>query len=486
MAATGLTQQRGGRVSAPAPRPAPERVAVRRRLARRADLVGTAGIAVVVTAAVLWLHGGGLSALHTPGGPTTSIGRLSGLLASALLLLQVLLMARIPWLEAVWGQDTLARWHRRFGMASFYLMVGHIATITLGYAQSAHVNLLSQAWDLVVNYPAMLLAAAGTLALLMVVATSIRAARRRLRYESWHLLHLYAYLGVGLALPHQLWTGTDFTSSTVATVFWWGLWGAAALAILLFRLVLPIARSVRHRLRVLAIIDEGPGVTSVVLSGRALDRLGVQAGQFCQWRFLAGPGRTRSHPYSLSAPPTANRIRLTVKDLGDGSAALAGLAVGTRVLFEGPHGVMTADRRLRRDALLIGAGIGITPLRALAERIAFEAPGPDWNGVRRPAVTVLHRISTAAGALFAAEFAELGRRAGAVTVPIPGRRGPGSSFLPGPGPVDARAALFRLVPDLLEREVYVCGPGSFLAEVRSVLRAAGVPAGQVHAEEFAW
>ena len=67
-------------------------------------------------------------------------------------------------------------------------------------------------WNLTVTYPGMLLALGGTLALVMVVVTSIKAARRKLRYESWHLIHLYAYLGVGLALPHQLWTGTDFTS----------------------------------------------------------------------------------------------------------------------------------------------------------------------------------------------------------------------------------------------------------------------------------
>ena len=59
----------------------------------------------------------------------------------------------------------------------------------------------------------MLLALAGTVALVMVVVTSVREARRRLRYESWHLLHLYAYLGAGLALPHQLWTGADFTAN---------------------------------------------------------------------------------------------------------------------------------------------------------------------------------------------------------------------------------------------------------------------------------
>jgi ferredoxin-NADP reductase len=64
-----------------------------------------------------------------------------------------------------------------------------------------HANAVAGAWDLVTTYPGMLLAALGFGALVMVVVTSVRAARRRLRYESWHLLHLYAYLGVGLALP---------------------------------------------------------------------------------------------------------------------------------------------------------------------------------------------------------------------------------------------------------------------------------------------
>ena len=79
--------------------------------------------------------------------------------------------------------------------------------------QPADAGVLHEIWLLVTVYPGMLLATAGTAALIAVVVTSIRAARRRMRYESWHLIHLYAYLGVGLALPHQLWTGADFTAS---------------------------------------------------------------------------------------------------------------------------------------------------------------------------------------------------------------------------------------------------------------------------------
>src|SRR5438477_332727 len=169
---------------------------------------------------------------------------------------------------------------------SFHLMVVHIVLITLGYAGQAHVNVFGELWDLVITYPGMLLATAGTLLLVMVVVTSMRAARRRLRYESWHLLHLYAYLGAGLALPHQLWTGTDFVGSPAATVYWWTAYTVAAGSVLVFRLGVPLGRSLWHDLRVAAVVPEAPGVVSVYLRGRRLHRLPVRAGQFFQWRFL--------------------------------------------------------------------------------------------------------------------------------------------------------------------------------------------------------
>lgn len=166
------------------------------------------GLAYVVAASVLvvlalWLHGGGIHQLlnASRGDQLTAAGRLAGLLTADAMLVQVALMARIPWVEQSYGQDRLARWHRWLGFGSFTAMIVHIGLITLGYASSARTGLLAQAWDLVWNYPGMLLAVAGFAALVMVVVTSLRAARRRLRYESWHLLHLYAYLGVGSRCP---------------------------------------------------------------------------------------------------------------------------------------------------------------------------------------------------------------------------------------------------------------------------------------------
>ena len=216
-----------------------------------------------------WAAGGGIQDLSGWKTGLTSTGRLTGLVASVLLLVQVLLMSRLPVVERAFGQDRLARIHRLVGFTSFNLMIAHIALITWGYAAGKILATPAMLWDLTIDYPGMLIAAAGTLCLVMVVVTSIKAARRRLRYESWHLLHLYAYLGVGLALPHQLWTGQEFLASTARTVFWWGLWIASIASVLIFRVALPLWRSGRYGLRVLSVVPESDDVVSVYLAGRA-------------------------------------------------------------------------------------------------------------------------------------------------------------------------------------------------------------------------
>jgi ferredoxin-NADP reductase/DMSO/TMAO reductase YedYZ heme-binding membrane subunit len=442
------------------------------------DATGALGWAVLLVVVALWVAGGGVQELASASGFLTSTGRLTGLLASALLLLQVFLMARVPWVEQAWGQDELARTHRLVGFTSFTLLVAHVVLITLGYAAATPLGLWGTAWDFVVNYPGMLLAVAGTAALVMVVVTSVKRARRRLRYESWHLIHLYGYLGAGLALPHQLWTGTDFRSSPTATVFWWGLWIVCAGAVVLFRVALPLHRSLRTPLRVVDVRPEGPGVTTVTVAGERLDRLRVRAGQFLQWRFLDGPGWSRAHPYSLSAAPDGRTLRITVAHEGDGSARLASLRPGTRVLVEGPYGRLHGGVRTRRKVLLMGAGIGITPLRALLEELPQE-PGD---------VTVVHRVRSRRDAVLAQELSALAAVRGARYVQVEGRRIRGrESWLPAQAAhLSDAQALRELVPDVAEHDVYLCGSDGWMTAARAAALDAGVPRHAVHLERFTY
>lgn len=431
-------------------------------------------VLAVVSVVVLWASHAGVSALQDgPAAALTTTGRLLGLLASLLMLVQVLLMARVPALERSFGQDGLARAHRWVGFGSFALLLGHVALVTQGYALADGRNPVGEIWRLTLDYPGVLLAVAGTGMLVLVVATSLRRARRRLRYESWHLLHLYSYLGAGLVLPHQLWTGADFLVSPAVTLLWWSAWGATAAMVLTYRIGLPLTRSLRHQLVVEAVVPEAPGVVSLHLRGRRLDRLHARSGQFFLWRFLGAPGRTRAHPYSLSAVPSAGMLRITVKDLGDDSGWVHAVRRGSRVALEGPYGRLTSERSTGRPALLLACGVGVTPLRALAEELT--AAGRD--------VVLLHRLRTSSDALFADELLAL-RSAGLRTVHLTGPRQEAGGFLPGPdGDV---AALRRAVPDVSRRDVFVCGPPAWAVAARAAVQAAGVPRRRVHEERFAW
>ena len=422
-----------------------------------------------------WVEDRGVQDLSAWASGLVSAGRLTGLVASVLLLAQVLLMARLPPLEKAFGQDRLAQVHRLVGFTSFNLMLAHVVLITWGYAAGKVLATPGMLWNLVIDYPGMLLGAAGTVCLVLVVVTSVRLARRRLRYESWHLLHLYAYLGVGLALPHQLWTGQQFVDSPVKTVFWWTSWALAATTVLLWRVGLPVWHNLRHRLRVTRVVPEAPGIWSVYLTGHHLDRLRVEAGQFFSWRFLHGPCWSRANPYSLSAAPDGRSLRVTVQTVGDGSTALSSLRPGTRALVEGPFGRLSPRARTRRRVALIGAGVGLTPLRALAEGLDY-APGD---------AILIERFTT--HPLFARELDVLSQERGLQLLRLPGRRRSSDSWLgDGIGSTDDLTALRFWIPDVAERDVYLCGPAAWTALVERTLRSAGVAADHIHIETFAW
>jgi len=427
---------------------------------------------IAVNAAVtlgLWFRHGDVHAMSGPGGIATAAGQLTALAGTYAVLVQLLLMARVPWLERRVGLDRLAVWHRWNGFAAVWLLVGHAVLTTLGYAQSSHLSLVDETRDLIAHYPDVLMAIVGLGLLMAVGVSSARAGRRSLSRETWYAIHLYAYLGVALSFAHQLAVGTDFSGDRVARVWWIALYVAVFGSILGWRVVRPWRLNARHALRVREVMTEAPGVVSIYLTGRDLDLLGAQSGQFFLWRFLT-PGRWwKAHPFSLSAAPSKRSLRITVKDLGDDTHTLQYLRPGTRVFAEGPYGTFTADLRTRRKVLLIAGGIGITPLRALLASMP-ASPGD---------LTLLYRAVTADEVIFRDELAQLGQRRGVVLHALLGE-------VIGDDRTDQLGvpAIKQLVPDVESRDVFVCGPPGLVDAVRRRLRLIGVPPAQIHFERF--
>jgi predicted ferric reductase len=439
-----------------------------RRTARwAAAALAAANAAIVVS---LWSRAGGLREIDDAASALTALGRLCGLLGAYLVLVQVLLLARIPVLDRSVGFDRLTVWHRRNGKVALGLLLVHATAITAGYTLADGISLWDEAGRLLSAYPGVITALAGLLTLVAVVVTSLVIVRRRLRYETWYFVHLYTYLAIALAFSHQIATGQEFVGEPAARLYWQGLYIATLAAVVVFRLGLPALRNLRHRLRVERVIEEAPGVVSLEIGGAHLDALKARPGQFFSWRFLTREHWWQSHPFSLSAAPDGRRLRITVKEVGDFSGGVRAIRPGTRVVFDGPHGAFTAAARRRPRVALIAGGVGITPIRALLEELQGE-PGD---------ITLVYRAAREDDVILRGELDELARRRGVEVHYVVGdHRGPGAAELL------SADHLGRLVPDIAARDVYVCGPPAMADATGASLRRAGVPRRQVITERFA-
>jgi ferredoxin-NADP reductase len=226
--------------------------------------------------------------------------------------------------------------------------------------------------------------------------------------------------------------------------------------------------SLRHRLTVAEVVRETPDVVSVRVTGRDLESLHADAGQYFRWRFLASRQWQAAHPYSLSRPPEPDSMRITVKAVGRHSSRVAALRPGTRVIAEGPCGGFTAARRSRTNVLLIAGGVGITPLRSL-----FESLCPAGG-----TITLLYRVGARAEVLFDDELQAIAEQTGKEVSLLLGHRAD-----LGYDPL-ASGMLVRHIPDLRHRDIYLCGPRGMAHTVRNELRTEGVARRHLFTESF--
>ena len=189
----------------------------------------------------MWLRHDGLDQLSTLGGTLTAIGQLTGLYGTYLALIQLVLMSRSPWLDQAFGMDGLARAHRWLGLRDGLAAARHTSSSSPPATRSATAATSStEFWTLITTYPYVLMALASGGLFALVAISSIRAARRRLSYETWYGLHLYAYLAIALGFLHQLFVGADFIHDPIAVGYWVALYVATVALILVFRIGQPV------------------------------------------------------------------------------------------------------------------------------------------------------------------------------------------------------------------------------------------------------
>jgi len=439
------------------------------------DLLVTLLWASGAAAVALYLAYGGMSDWTSPAGVITGLGIIAGLIGSDFVLVMLVLAARVPVIDRTIGHDRAVATHRRLGKPALYLLLGHGALLLIGYGMSTGINPIAEIGPMLA-LPDMPLAFIGTGLFILVVITSLVAVRRKFSYEGWHLVHLLSYLAVIFALPHQFSDSGMLAAGTGQRVYWIALYVLALAAIVFHRILKPIISTFRHRITVVGTETLSPGVVSIHLRGENLRRLGTEGGQFVIWRFWTGKTWYHSHPISLSAMPSDNRARITVRELGNGSARISSIPVGTPVSIEGPYGIFSDVARTAPRLAIVAAGIGVTPVRALLEN-ARIAPGE---------ATILLRAGDTDETYLWDEVGDIAAAKGATLYTSVGHRSRGSSSWLAEKDARRGVTLQSIFPHLMQSDLYLCGPSSWLDAVEAEARALGIPEHQIHAERFDW
>jgi len=228
------------------------------------------------------------------------LAHVCGMAAGYGVLVLLALMSRAPALERGVGADVLTRWHAAGGRMGVGLVVVHAWAATVAWSESRREGLALAGWH-VIGLPGLAVTTAGTLLLLGVAVASARSARHRLSFEAWHAIHLLTYVSVAMTFLHQL-AGPDLAGRRPLQLAWALLYANVFALLVRHRVIAPLRQASRHRLRVVSVVPETPGVVSIEMAGEHLDELRAEPGQFLRWRFLTQttgcrptPSRCRPH-----------------------------------------------------------------------------------------------------------------------------------------------------------------------------------------------
>lgn len=414
-----------------------------------------------------WSGSGVLLSSDTPG-VMLAAGRFFGLLSVTGVLAQFMLMGRIKWIERSFGHDKLANVHRKVGKLVLISIIAHVLLITGSYAQISNINFLAQSVAFLQTND--LLKAQMAFGLfLVVVVSSLAIVRLKLSYETWYFVHLVTYLAVLLAFSHQLSWGGDFTNN-LFTGYWYAIYFFVVANFVFYRFFVPFKNFFQYQFVVSAVTPDTKNTVSITITGRDISKFKRESGQFLIVRFLDLKRFWQAHPFSLSWGANNEDLRITVKNSGDFTSKVANISPGTKVMIDGPHGVFTNKFRTKRSVLCIAGGIGITPIRSLIEELSIK----NLN------VILLYSNKQADNIPL---FNELKEYVSQKKLTMHLIVTEDNNYKGEHGRINSEM-IKRLVPDVLGRDIYLCGPVPFMKAIEKSLSEIGISKAQLHTEKF--
>lgn len=397
------------------------------------------------------------------------LARSTGLGAMTLLVVALVLPSRLDWLISSLGIESILRGHRVVAVSVTALVAAHLLLVLASDPRGVSIldlrDTTSAAWAAIIS----------TIALGVVVVLAFQRKRRRPRYEGWRMAHIaLAFAALLTSWLHVWWLG--YAEDRPLVRAWLIVLTAIALGVVLHRWLWRPLCSHRRSYLVEEIRVEGRDVVTVVLRAHLHSGMDFEAGQFAWLKIGSSPFVFEEHPFTIaSTAESPHRKEFTIKASGDFTQLLRGLRPGRRVFLDGPYGSMTTENlESSTGFVMIAGGVGITPmlsiLRTLRDR-ADDRPHYLLVGAR-----------TEHDLMMRSEIYRLRHRLNLTVTEVvasPSRRWGGET-----GRIDAALLKRRLPPLAQHYDFFLCGPPPMVIAVSRALRARGIPAENIHTEQF--
>jgi predicted ferric reductase len=414
----------------------------------------------------------------------SSVSVVLGLAGTCAFALNLVLGARFAFVDGLFGGlDRMYRVHQANGRIAFGLLVGHAVLMVssrLALSPQATLDLFSPTTGWTVPL--------GALALIAMAASIWLTLYAPLNHE----LFVYVQRSFGFVFVvgslHVFRTPGTKASSAALTVYLTAI-AAAGLGAFAYRSLLDNVLVKRHRYLITEAKSLNPSVMEITMT--PLDGgLRFRPGQFVYVTFASrgmddelhpvtitseGPSEVvtiragaihhQFHPFSVTSGPDDRDLRVTVKAVGDYTAAMRALERGALARVEGPYGKFSYTLVANRRQIWVAGGIGITPFLSMAR--SLRDPGPQ--------VDLYYGVKSRREALFADDLRHIAARYGRLRLFVVAEDEAG--FITAEG-MAASSEGFG------DADFFICGPPAMIENLRKQLQAAGIPPRRIHFELF--
>jgi predicted ferric reductase len=398
----------------------------------------------------------------------TELGVNCALVGFALLSMQFVLTARLPWIEAPFGLDVILRFHRAMALVIVALLCAHPVLVAS-----------DEGWRLLTKLHTRWYIWAGRIALVLLVAqvaTALHRSAMRLSYERWRRAHNAIALAIlALGFAHAVTTGQDLQA--VGGLMLWTATPALAIGAWLYARAIRPHLLARRTFRVRSVKSETSRVWTVTLDAPRGRPFRFLPGQFQFLRLLDSNVPAEEHPFTIaSSPSQAERISLTIKACGDFTTLIDRIRVGDRASVQGPFGRFSYDLHPEEeDLVFIAAGVGITPLMSMLRAMR------DRRESRR--VTLIYASRELDDIAFGPELVAMERGQYPALRVIYVLSQPPPWWTGETGRIDA-LRLEEWCEGLEDKAFYLCCPSQMNAELIRGLRKRRVSQRRIHCDYF--